>query len=116
MKTKRLPTMSVWFEPVIDARVRRHCAERKISINEFVRESIRDLCNDRSVDRTNVPTHSETYGRLSHQCVTVRLTKQERKELQVLAERLSIHRNRSYSRLIRFAVSLACVKISSSAG
>lgn len=112
----RLPTMSVWFEPAIDSKMRRYCFEQKIPIVGFVRDAVRELMMDATLERADLPGHAETYGRLTEQPVTLRWTLQEKRELQRLAARLRIDKARSFSRLIRFAVNRACSRISFSDG
>lgn len=111
-----IPTMTVWFEPAIDSMVRRHCQESKTSIGDFVRKAVADLCEDNSIQRSDIPTQQDIYGKLSFQGVTLRFPKHERRAMEKLAERLKINRKRSFSRIIRYAVNRACSRISFSDG
>jgi hypothetical protein len=106
-------TFKITLEPGTDAIMRRYCHETGTPINQFVKFAIGAMCARLTkADVFDVPSHSQIYGRLSEQSLTVRLTKNERRELEKLAVRIMMPEKRSYSRLIRFAVSRACQQIS----
>lgn len=106
-------TFKITLEPGTDAIMRRYCHETGTPINQFVKFAIGAMCARLTkADVFDVPSHSQIYGRLSEQSLTVRLSPHERKALEKLAARIMMPEKRSYSRLIRFAVSRACRQIS----
>jgi hypothetical protein len=115
-RTARNNVFKIWLEPGVDAIMRRYCYDANISINSFVRYAIGATLSTMTVaDAREVPTHSQIYGRLSMQSVTLRLTPHERRSLEKMASRFYMQRQRSYSRLIRYSIMRACSLISSDA-
>ena len=103
----------IWLEPGTDAVMRRYCHETRTPINQFIKFAIGAMCARLTkADVFDVPSHSQIYGRLSEQSITVRLSPHERRALEKLAVRIMMPEKRSYSRLIRFAVTRACQQIS----
>lgn len=106
-------TFKISLEPGTDATMRRYCHETGTPINQFIKFAIGAMCARLTkADVFDVPSHSQIYGRLSEQAITVRLSKNERKAIERLAARILMSEKRSFSRLIRFAVTRACQQIS----
>jgi hypothetical protein len=112
----RNTVFKIWLEPGVDATMRQYCDETGMSLNAFVRYAIgATLTTMTKADAREVPTHAQTYGRLSRQSVTLRLTNYERKSLETMASKFLMQKERSYSRLIRYSIMRACSLLSSDA-
>jgi len=112
----RNTVFKIWLEPGVDAVMRQYCDETGMSLNAFVRHAISTtLTTMTKQDARDVPTHSQIYGRLSRQSVTLRLTNYERKSLESMASKLLMQKERSYSRLIRYSIMRVCSLLSSDA-
>lgn len=95
-------TFKLTLEPAIDAAFRVYCSVNGVRYNFVIRNAIKGL----RVRTMSLPGNKEIYGKLGAQPVTVRLTEQEIKSLQSFAGRMGgMPVNRSYSRILRYAVS-----------
>ena len=103
---KRNQTFKVTLEPAIDAKFRIYCTEKKVPYNSVIRQALKDLIALEGLKSENIPTQRDTYGQLGSQPFTVRLNPVERRNLETTCTRLKINNRRSYSRLIRHAVTL----------
>ena len=103
---KRNQTFKVTLEPAIDAKFRIYCTEKKVPYNSVIRQALKDLIALEGLKSENIPAQRDTYGQLGSQPFTVRLNPVERRNLETTCTRLKINNRRSYSRLIRHAVTL----------
>jgi hypothetical protein len=110
---ERTTNARIYLEPVIDAQLRTHCNSKGLTYTGFIKAAIATMLVE-PMSYDDIPDHRATYGRFGSHSFSVPLTVKDKKKLKAKADELGLRMSRTNSKLIRFAVSQACARASSS--
>jgi len=97
----------VCLEPMEDASMRSYCDANGMTYAMFMRLAIKHMFETTTKkDKAKIESRRDIYGRLGHASFSVRLTNAERRDVVRFARSLNIPEQRSFSRLLRYAVKL----------
>jgi len=105
METQKYAGFRIALEPRDDAAMRAFCDENGMTYAFFVRLALKNMmATVNKSHKKRIPSHRDTYGRVTKSSITVRLTLAEREEIIRFARMMNFKERRSFARLLRYAI------------